>query len=171
MLWVLAPQHYNFPNNWNLHRQKFSKCLESAVQLYAQMSTLKLLKIWNYDDSSLLRDKRFTAAGLQAYWASLDSAFRHQDTFIVVKQSLKGATSEQKNGEIIRSWINGPRSPEIQKIQVQWQISLAEEEFHISKIQIQDISQMYYQGHLTKTPAVRVIFKVPYVTNNFSFFV
>ena len=96
MLWVLAPQHYNFPNNWNLHRQKFSKCLEIAVQLYAQMNTLKLLKIWNYDDSNLLRDKRFTAAGLQAYWASLDSAFRHQDTFIVVKQSLKGAKSEQK---------------------------------------------------------------------------
>ena len=63
--------------------------MEKAVLLHPQMGTLKLLKIWDYEDLSLFRDSHFTVAGLEAYWSSFDSAFRHWDTFIFAKKKMK----------------------------------------------------------------------------------
>ena len=96
-LWVLPPLHKNFPEIWNLHCKKFVKCLETIVQLNKEMGTLKMLKIWDPEDYTLFRDKCFTAAGLQAYWNSIDSTFHHWDTFIFVKARMRGVKSPFQN--------------------------------------------------------------------------
>ena len=80
-----------------MHRTKFNKCLESVVRLNQEMGTLTLLKIWEPRDDSLFMDNRFTANGLKAYWASLDSAFRHWDTFVFVKAKIRGNKLANKN--------------------------------------------------------------------------
>ena len=89
VLWTLVPLHKNFLQNWNIYRKKFNKCLEMVVCSQPQMGLLKLLKIWNTDDPSLFTDRRFTAVGLELYWASFDSAFRHWDTFVYTKNKNK----------------------------------------------------------------------------------
>ena len=103
LLWVEAPLHVNFPSRWNMHRSIFNNCLASLVQGYPEMYILWLKKIWNYDDPALCFDRRITASGLTAYWGSIDSAFRHWDTFISVKVAKKlqdnryaGKTSSQE---------------------------------------------------------------------------
>ena len=96
ILWTLAPVRINFPNLWNQHRRKFNQCIEKLVPLCNNMAILKLLKIWNYDDIMLFSDHRFTARGLSAYWSSVDSTFRHWDTFVFTKKS-KGQKKIQQN--------------------------------------------------------------------------
>ena len=46
------------------------------------MNTLRMKKFWDYNNTQLFSDRRFTAVGLEIYWKSIDSAFRHWDTFI-----------------------------------------------------------------------------------------
>ena len=59
------------------------------ADLFLEMGILKLLKIWDYNDSSLFSDHQFTAKGLTAIWESFDSAFRHWDTFVYTKKKNK----------------------------------------------------------------------------------
>ena len=88
---VMTPLHCDFPPRWNIHRKMFNKSLEIAANKHPQMAVLKMLKVWNPDDSALFRDSRYTASGLEAYWSSLDSAFRHWDTFVYTKKKNSGA--------------------------------------------------------------------------------
>ena len=97
VLWVLALYHANFPQTWNLHHKKFNQCLESVADLFPEMGTLKLLKIWDYNDSSLFSDHWFTAKGLTAIWESFDSAFRHWDTFVCAKKKNKLKKRQMKS--------------------------------------------------------------------------
>ena len=101
ILWALTPLHAAMPEAWRSFRKKFNKALESAALSQDQMGVLKLLKVWNYDDSSLFRDRRYTAQGLAAYWQSVDSAFRHRDTFVAakankIKKNLGGKTPQKR---------------------------------------------------------------------------
>ena len=42
VLWVLPPQHINFPANWNNKCRKLGNCIESLVALFPEMDTLKM---------------------------------------------------------------------------------------------------------------------------------
>ena len=123
LLWALAPLHKNLPDKWNQQRTKFNQSIEAAVKECNHMSTLNLLKIWDAEDDRLCEESRLTQQGLTAYWRSLDSAFRHWDTFVYAKKnkdrgrsykSTKGASSPRRrsSNEFIRKenvkfkWFN-----------------------------------------------------------------
>ena len=88
ILWSLTPLNRNFPENWNTYRRKFNNCLEACSVLYGEMQILRLKKFWDYNDETLIRDRKFTANGYQMLWNSIYSAFQHWDTFMFSK-SLK----------------------------------------------------------------------------------
>ena len=108
VLYAMMPQHINFPSNWNLHRRLFNEGLEIAVQSFNKMTILKLLKIWDSRNVSYVDDNhKFTADGLSAVWASIDSAFRHWDTFVYTRGKNKLKTAKTANfsksaGEFVR---------------------------------------------------------------------
>ena len=85
LLWACAPLHDDFPRNWNRERCCCNALLEKLTISFQDMYVLKLVKFWDSEDPALFTDRRFTAAGLAAIWASIDSAFRHWDTFIYPK--------------------------------------------------------------------------------------
>ena len=89
MLWALAPLHEDFPQKWIQDHMIFNATLEKMVEKFQGINTLKLLKIWDPEDQSFYSDHRLTANGLQAFWSSIDSAFRHWDTFVSTKQKKK----------------------------------------------------------------------------------
>ena len=102
VLWSLAPLHINSPDSWNSHRKKFNAYLESVVVLFPKMGILWLKKFWEYNNTQLFFNCHFTAEGLSIYWKSVDSAFRHWDTFISSKNSKKhfASTSLHQNQNI-----------------------------------------------------------------------
>ena len=71
-VWMAPPQHKNFENN-NL-RGKFTKSLKSTLGFQSKHMMLKLLKVWQYEDSSLVNENRYTSNGYRDFWLSLDSA-------------------------------------------------------------------------------------------------
>ena len=116
ILWSLCPIHNNMPETWKLYRSKFNRALQTMSMTQDQMSVLKLLKIWSADDFSFFSDRRFTAAGLKAFWYSMDSAFRHWHTFVaskikkVSKSHVKNMTTPQFQSQHQtmsgREWMN-----------------------------------------------------------------
>ena len=42
-------------------------------------------KFWEFNDAALFDNKKYSATGLITYWKSIDSAFRHWDTFVYGK--------------------------------------------------------------------------------------
>ena len=103
ILWLVLPQHMAFPGSWNMHCKKFMICINRVVQLFEEMTTLRMLKIWDYNDTAFFSDRQYMAKGLAAYWASVDSAFRHWDTFVWVKQSRKiqqNLQDKSKQGQV-----------------------------------------------------------------------
>ena len=106
ILWTLAPFHDKFPEVWNLWRTKFNAALVKCAQLFPEMGTLTMKKIWDPSDPNFLIEKKFTALGLSAYWESVDSAFWHWDTFLFLKilakfQFNKKRSNERKPGDFI----------------------------------------------------------------------
>ena len=97
VLWALAPYHTNFPENWNMQWRRFNDALEKLVGMFPEMGILKLLKVWDYKDLELFSDHWFTARGLTNYWMSIDSAFRHWDTFVFTKMKTKHQTTENSD--------------------------------------------------------------------------
>ena len=87
ILWSLLPEHKDFPDNWLQNRLKFNHSLEHLTQRFSNMGVLKLLKVWDGNDQTMIKSEKFTEKGLIAYWGSIDSAFRHWDTFISVKNA------------------------------------------------------------------------------------
>ena len=85
VLWALAPYHCNFPGNWNANRKRFNQVVEKLVPLHEEMHVLRLIKVWDPNKQAFFKDHRFTANGLSSYWALMDSAFRHWDTFTYPK--------------------------------------------------------------------------------------
>ena len=114
VLWALAPQHTNFPGHWNNNRRKFNDCIESLVTLFPEMKTLKMKKFWEYNDLQLVINRNYMAQGLNMYWKSIDSAFRHWDTFVFGKPTGKGklvnqpATHRNPNFKPARKAKNNP---------------------------------------------------------------
>ena len=96
ILWALCPLNKGFPESWNTFRKKFNNCLEACSVLYGEMQILRLKKFWEYQDESLVKDKKLSAAGYQAFWCSVDSAFRHWNTFIFNKNAKSKIIGKQK---------------------------------------------------------------------------
>ena len=111
ILWTWAPHHSNFPGNWNVHRTKFNQCIEKLVPLFEEMSILKLIKVWDPSDPAFFQDGQFTAKGLTAYWGSVDSAFRHWDTFVYHKQARKTLQAVSRQQNFSSTQGNGQRRP------------------------------------------------------------
>ena len=51
---------------------------------------LKLRKIWNEEDSSLVKEGRYMESGFQKYWNSLDSAIQFWNQHLAPKNNPKG---------------------------------------------------------------------------------
>ena len=78
-IFITPPTHKYFSRANNNLRRIQAKVLEEIVKTKDNMSCLKMIKFWNFDDSrAYLRDAaRFTSEGLNRYWESVDSAIRY----------------------------------------------------------------------------------------------
>ena len=82
LIWMQAPLHTGFTDN--ARRVKFNKALQHIVSFYPDMITMRMVKEWNYNDSSIFitTAKRFTSDGLRRYWSSIDSAIEHWANYL-----------------------------------------------------------------------------------------
>ena len=72
IVWMAPPLNCNFNNN--IARNKLGKSMKASIDIQPNHIILKLLKIWEYDNSSLFREGHFTPEGFCKYWLSVDSA-------------------------------------------------------------------------------------------------
>ena len=90
-LWICPPTHKYFGEVSNDRRTRFTDCLQRIVSIHSNMSCLKMLKIWDHDNSNLFiyESYRFTSEGLVKYWLSIDSAIWYWVTAIANKANKK----------------------------------------------------------------------------------
>ena len=77
--WVEAPQHRNFPNNFD--RRKFNSTLQSNTSSQANMQIMRMKKVWDPEDFNLFQNNRYTSRGLMRYWESIDNALEFNKNF------------------------------------------------------------------------------------------
>ena len=84
VLWIIPPLHTNFEEIDNDCRKIFGDRLQRITSTYQGMTSLKLVKGWEYDDtkSYIKESKRFTSQGYNKYWSGIDSAVRYWCTAI-----------------------------------------------------------------------------------------
>ena len=58
---------------------------------FHESTFLKLIKVWDYDDSSLYNkeEKKLTSKGYISYWEAVDKAVKFADTILLKKDMLK----------------------------------------------------------------------------------
>ena len=95
ILWIEPPAHDAFPNN--AKREKMITAMEKTADLYENMSSFYLKKVWNSEDSSLYHEdsRRYTARGEILYWDAVDSTVRYCDTLL--KRGKLGKPVKQKH--------------------------------------------------------------------------
>ena len=78
VLWMCPPQHKYFGKSSNLRHEMVSNALENSVKHFEGMSSLRIIKSWNPEDSNLFvyDSYRFTSQGLAKYWSGVDVAIR-----------------------------------------------------------------------------------------------
>ena len=78
ILWISPPTHKYFSKHNNYNRDKFTKCLDSVVSGMKNMTMLRMIKFWNFDDGNLVleHNETLTSEGMWKYWLSVDSAIR-----------------------------------------------------------------------------------------------
>ena len=78
VLWMAPPTHKYFGDYNNDQRAIQTECFQEIVQTRPDMSVLKLVKIWDPDNTNffLYEAYRFTSTGLDAYWASIDAVVK-----------------------------------------------------------------------------------------------
>ena len=91
ILWIAPPTHKFFGNSSNNKREKISNCLSTVVKYRQNMSVLRMIKIWDHDDSNAFvkESYRFTSEGLAKYWLSIDSAIRYWNVAVFSKFGVK----------------------------------------------------------------------------------
>ena len=73
--WLALPTHILFKNNQQ--RSKFNACIDSVIQIYANMRFMKLKELWSFNDSNLvLHNGNYSETGLTVFWRSFDSAVK-----------------------------------------------------------------------------------------------
>ena len=77
--WIAPVVHEKFHAEDNQLRKKFTGALETMVLFQKNMSVLKLFKVWDTKDLSLVVGDKFTAVGQDRYWAALDRTLRFAD--------------------------------------------------------------------------------------------
>ena len=102
VLWISPPTHKYFGHSANKKRLIQSECLESIVKFQDNMSVLKMLKVWDENDSNLFVPDayRFTTDGLCKYWMAVDSAIRYWNValFPKLQQNRKNRSGTSKKG-------------------------------------------------------------------------
>ena len=98
-IWMLAPLHKGFTDNSK--RIKFNKTLQHIMSFHQNMITMKMVKEWDYTDSSMFvhEAKRFTSSGLKCYWTSVDSAIEHYDTYLSKRRRDNDTNNGNKSGQ------------------------------------------------------------------------
>ena len=101
VLWIAPPVHKYFRNNRRC--EMLTDCMQKHVKMYQHMSVLKLIKIWDPEDSSsyIYENDRFTSDGLVRYWLSVDSAIRYWNVAIFSKLGRK---NEKKSYKDVYHW-------------------------------------------------------------------
>ena len=94
IIWIEPPTNTKFYNN-DLRRE-FSHALQKSVAPFTEMRTLRLKRVWDYDDTNLYDDNshRFTETGLATYWRAVNSTFKFWDTSLNHKQPLPEVKSQ-----------------------------------------------------------------------------
>ena len=96
--WIQPVTNIHFYNN--KEREHFGDKLKKFIPLYNNMSTLKLVQVWDIYDRSLYLgpQRRFTHEGKVQYWRAVDKTVRFCDTNILKKFGQnEGLNSFQKN--------------------------------------------------------------------------
>ena len=103
-LWIAPPTHKNFGKSNNNKREIQTECLEKISRLYNNVSMLKLIKCWSYDDhNAFLYDSyRFTLEGLKKYWSGVDAAIRFCN--VVLFQKLITPKKQSKQNKSRFRW-------------------------------------------------------------------
>ena len=99
VLWMAPPTHKYFSNYNNDQRIIQTECLQEIVRTLPEMTVLKLVKVWDKDNSNLfLRDAyKFTSEGLTAYWVSVDSAIKFWFEILSKKQVVQRSQFKKIN--------------------------------------------------------------------------
>ena len=104
ILWAESPLHTNFEDDHL--RSKFNSVLMDVMVNSKGMGVLRLKKEWSNGNNKFFNQNRFTSAGLDAYWGSIDAAFKHWDTMVAVKnkpfhnlQEPRDAVKQRKQNE------------------------------------------------------------------------
>ena len=95
ILWVESPLHCNFEDNHL--RRKYNMCLYETLNEYDDVMPIKLKKEWHTENPNYFSNNRFTGAGLDKYWASIDSSFRHWETIVEKNGRFRRFTEKQQN--------------------------------------------------------------------------
>ena len=101
VLWIAPPNHKYFHDSSNQERTEFATCLQTVVSRFRNMTTLKLVKVWDpQDGKNFLQEKyRFTSKGLFNYWSSVDSAIRFWDVALSRKIDKANINSLLRNNK------------------------------------------------------------------------
>ena len=80
VVWVIPTQHMNYPNNEG--RKIFTTCLINKTKLQEKQHAFELRHVWDSSDNSIFlkRERRFTNAGLVAYFRALDRTLLFANT-------------------------------------------------------------------------------------------
>ena len=73
-VWIAPPDNICFSEKQNTMRNKFGTSIKHQVTIQPNHSMMRLKKVWDFKDTSLIRDGKFTPQGFNNFWMSLDSA-------------------------------------------------------------------------------------------------
>ena len=94
ILWMAPSLHTSYEEHDHLMRRKFTKCLEKIARNNKNTAALRLKNSWDKQDKSLFDGSKFTPAGWNAYWQSMDQAVKYFDEYIM--PSFKQASEARK---------------------------------------------------------------------------
>ena len=80
ILWAESPLHDAFEDNHL--RKQYNAMLHEILDDYTFVMPIRLKKEWDPKNANLFAHNRFTSSGLDKYWGSIDSSFRHWETIV-----------------------------------------------------------------------------------------
>ena len=97
IVWIQPPLHKNFANNHL--RIKFAKVCDEMAQLHPNNVALALKKGWDEDDDHmyLQESRRYTHAGLGAYWQAVDRTIKYADNILLKKLARKPGEAKRQS--------------------------------------------------------------------------
>ena len=106
MYWCAVPVHSGFNTRRNEIRKKFNLCLESICKGKQDVRVIKMKERWSFEDKALVMNDKITELGMDAYWDSVDCAFKFnamkRDVFVaklIAGNVFKGAVNKELHKE------------------------------------------------------------------------